>query len=396
MRTSQKRRAAIERESPSRLELSVCVTVRWLYDSKCILEWRKSVILARKDGKTLSPNEGMAAICGGVVPGDDAGHPAATTCAKRRGSGNPPAASDAAQIAQDRGVQPAAGVSRLDRRAAPWGAAQDDAQSGVDGRGIRAIPEVHARKHRAGHSFGWTRKFSCGAEARQRGDLPYGPHRRLGTFLVCAWAVWFPAALHGAAAGQRAAGPPGEPLPRAFREPADLQERIGARDAKGAEGSGHDRNPCGPKHHAGGRGVRGFFRHAGMHDDRDRARGPAYGCRGTSANSHPSMRSRAPPRHPYAGPRARSRSSCMALHTDAAVVPGYAYWDENLRKYRLRFEPPVELVRTGDAERDAMENTRRFTKVIEEIIRQHPEQWVWVHARWKNRPPGEPPLYDFL
>jgi Kdo2-lipid IVA lauroyltransferase/acyltransferase len=85
----------------------------------------------------------------------------------------------------------------------------------------------------------------------------------------------------------------------------------------------------------------------------------------------------------------------VALHTDAAVVPGYAYWDENLRKYRLRFEPPVELVRTGDAERDVRENTQRFTKVIEEIIRKHPEQWVWIHARWKNRPEGEPPLYEF-
>lgn len=86
----------------------------------------------------------------------------------------------------------------------------------------------------------------------------------------------------------------------------------------------------------------------------------------------------------------------VALHTDAAVVPGYAYWDENLRKYRLRFEPPVELLRTGDTEKDIQENTQRFTKVIEEIIRKHPDQWVWIHARWKNRPPGEPPLYDFL
>jgi len=85
----------------------------------------------------------------------------------------------------------------------------------------------------------------------------------------------------------------------------------------------------------------------------------------------------------------------VALHTDAAVVPGYAYWDESLRKYRLRFEPPVELVRTGDAERDVRENTQRFTKVIEEIIRKHPEQWIWIHARWKNRPEGEPPLYEF-
>lgn len=86
----------------------------------------------------------------------------------------------------------------------------------------------------------------------------------------------------------------------------------------------------------------------------------------------------------------------LALHTDAAVVPGYAYWDENIRKYRLRFEPPVELTRSGNAEQDILENTQRFTKVIEQIIREHPEQWVWIHARWKTRPKGEPPLYKFL
>jgi KDO2-lipid IV(A) lauroyltransferase len=86
----------------------------------------------------------------------------------------------------------------------------------------------------------------------------------------------------------------------------------------------------------------------------------------------------------------------VALHTDAAVVPGYAFWDENLRKYRLRFEPPVELVRTGDTERDVLVNTQRFAKVIEEIIRKYPQQWVWIHARWKSRPKGEPLLYPFL
>ena len=86
----------------------------------------------------------------------------------------------------------------------------------------------------------------------------------------------------------------------------------------------------------------------------------------------------------------------VALHTGAAVVPGYAVWDESLKKYRLRFEPPVELVRTGDAERDILENTQRFAKIIETIIRSYPEQWVWMHARWKTRPKGEPPLYDFL
>ena len=86
----------------------------------------------------------------------------------------------------------------------------------------------------------------------------------------------------------------------------------------------------------------------------------------------------------------------VALHTGAAVVPGYAVWDDKLRKYRLRFEPPLELIRSGDLERDILENTQRFAKVTEGIIRRYPEQWVWIHARWKTRPAGEAPLYDFL
>ncbi len=85
----------------------------------------------------------------------------------------------------------------------------------------------------------------------------------------------------------------------------------------------------------------------------------------------------------------------VALHTGAAVVPGYAIWDESIRKYRLRFEPPVELIRTGDADKDVLENTQRFARVMEQIIRKYPEQWVWVHARWKTRPKGEPELYRF-
>jgi KDO2-lipid IV(A) lauroyltransferase len=86
----------------------------------------------------------------------------------------------------------------------------------------------------------------------------------------------------------------------------------------------------------------------------------------------------------------------LALHTGAAVVPGYAYWDAPARKYKLRFDPAVEIVETGNAERDVVVNTQRFAKIIENIVRKFPEQWVWVHARWKTRPKGEPPLYDFL
>src|SRR5260370_20332193 len=63
----------------------------------------------------------------------------------------------------------------------------------------------------------------------------------------------------------------------------------------------------------------------------------------------------------------------VALHTGAAVVPGYAAWDERSGKYRLCFEPPVELIRTGDAERDGLENTLKFTKGVEQIMRKYTE-----------------------
>jgi len=83
----------------------------------------------------------------------------------------------------------------------------------------------------------------------------------------------------------------------------------------------------------------------------------------------------------------------IALRTDAAVVPGFTLWDPGLGKYRLRFDPALELLRTDDNEADVIANTQLFTKVIEDYVRRYPEQWLWVHRRWKTRPRGEPNLY---
>jgi KDO2-lipid IV(A) lauroyltransferase len=83
----------------------------------------------------------------------------------------------------------------------------------------------------------------------------------------------------------------------------------------------------------------------------------------------------------------------IALRTDASVVPGFTVWDPVLRKYRLRFDPAVTLIRTGNDDADAVGNTGLFTKIIEDYVRRSPDQWLWVHRRWKTRPEGQPPLY---
>jgi KDO2-lipid IV(A) lauroyltransferase len=83
----------------------------------------------------------------------------------------------------------------------------------------------------------------------------------------------------------------------------------------------------------------------------------------------------------------------VALHSDAAVVPAFTIWDPVLRKYRVEFDKAIELVRTGDNEADAVTNTALFNRIFEDYVRKCPDQWLWVHRRWKTRPPGEPPLY---
>jgi len=75
----------------------------------------------------------------------------------------------------------------------------------------------------------------------------------------------------------------------------------------------------------------------------------------------------------------------LAAHTGAAVIPGFAIWSEPERRYVLRFDPPVEM--SGDVEAD----TQRLHTHLEQVIRQYPDQWLWIHRRWKTRPSGEAP-----
>ena len=78
----------------------------------------------------------------------------------------------------------------------------------------------------------------------------------------------------------------------------------------------------------------------------------------------------------------------IAHRTGAQVIPGFALWLEDEKRYVLRFYPPVEI--TGDA----AEDTARLHAVLEQVIRGFPGQWLWIHRRWKTRPPGEKSMYE--
>jgi Kdo2-lipid IVA lauroyltransferase/acyltransferase len=77
----------------------------------------------------------------------------------------------------------------------------------------------------------------------------------------------------------------------------------------------------------------------------------------------------------------------FAAHSGAAVIPGFALWSEQERRYVLRFWPPLAM--TGDLARD----TQALQSKLEEAIRAYPDQWLWIHRRWKTRPAGGEPLY---
>lgn len=87
-----------------------------------------------------------------------------------------------------------------------------------------------------------------------------------------------------------------------------------------------------------------------------------------------------------------SAPALLAARYDVPVFGGFVIRTPDDR-YQMVFTPEIRLVKSGNREEDLIANTQIFSNVIRDMIRRYPEQWIWLHKRFKNRPEGSPKLY---
>ena len=78
----------------------------------------------------------------------------------------------------------------------------------------------------------------------------------------------------------------------------------------------------------------------------------------------------------------------LALAAKAPVFPVVLARDGDSVRHRAIFKPPIPLQVSGDREADVLENSRRFNRALEDLIREHPDHWIWMYRRWNARPLG--------
>ena len=83
----------------------------------------------------------------------------------------------------------------------------------------------------------------------------------------------------------------------------------------------------------------------------------------------------------------------LALRTGAEVLPVFVPWDKERKRFNLIVDEPLQIERSGDEDDDVRRLTQQYTRVVENYVRSYPDQWLWIHRRWKTRPSGEENLY---
>jgi KDO2-lipid IV(A) lauroyltransferase len=99
---------------------------------------------------------------------------------------------------------------------------------------------------------------------------------------------------------------------------------------------------------------------------------------------------------PFFGEPAATTSGLarMVAMSGAPVIPAFIVREPDGRHHRIEIHDEIPIQHTGDAEADVLENTGRFVKVIEDMVRRYPEQFLWTHRRYRTRPRGMAPVYD--
>ena len=100
---------------------------------------------------------------------------------------------------------------------------------------------------------------------------------------------------------------------------------------------------------------------------------------------------------PFFGEPAATTSGLarLAMISGAPIVPAFIVRDPNHRTHHIEIMEEIPVQRTGDTDADVLENTRRFVAAVEAIVRRYPEQFLWTHRRFRTRPRGAPPIYDW-
>ena len=77
----------------------------------------------------------------------------------------------------------------------------------------------------------------------------------------------------------------------------------------------------------------------------------------------------------------------IALKTGSPIIMGFLRRTDRKYRFKVTLSEPIQIERSGNLEKDILSLTQRYTTLIESRIREYPQEWLWMHRRWKTKPP---------